>query len=148
MVVCNLETFQQHYLPFNPGHHDVNSALSRLRPKHLNHSGSKDTWRVLDSPSNSTLVESDTFVPLAVVFQALEEYKFATVTGRTCKYRFKLHGGSTPNSRIPGSTQKIDGSFMSGNRPVLRISDIAVAAEFKKVDQDIQMYDVSTQLVP
>ncbi|KAF8636246.1 hypothetical protein AX17_003731 [Amanita inopinata Kibby_2008] len=136
MVVCDLLTFQQCYLPFVPCQDEVRKALQGLSPNYLQYDQNDEhKWVDLEQPSLYDGNEAKVFAPLKDVFEALEKYKFSGEhRGRRCKFRFRQHPYKTLSSDIAGGTHIIDGSFSihkEVSEEPLATADVAVSAEFK-----------------
>ena len=147
MVVCDFQTFRQHYLPFDPCKGEVNSALQVLQEeKLLNMENNKCQWISFGHPRDCKDIEDVAFEPLDDISQTLQDRLPAG--NRDCNFSYQKHPNAKLASDIAGSNHRIDGSFSckGTNKRTVETHHIAVIAEFKKKCNDINVQDVSKNI--
>jgi hypothetical protein len=146
MVVCDFQTFRQHYLPFDPSEDEVDSALQFLHEKELMKVEDNNyLWSSFGRPSKCAEVEDIAFKPLEDISQTLQDHDLGTNKNRATKFIYRRHPNTNISSDIPGSNHRIDGSFsfMGTNDKSVVTHCVAVPAEFKKKYNDVSVQDVS-----
>ena len=145
MVVCDFQTFRQHYLPFDPSEDEVDRALQLLHEKKLMKvKNNKYLWSSFHRPSECVEVEDVVFKPLEDISQTLQN-QFEVHKNRTPKFSYRCHPNANLSSDIPGSNHRIDGSFsfIGTNDKSVVTHSVAVGAEFKKKFNNASVQDVS-----
>ena len=153
MLDCGIDEFLHHYAPFCPTNDAIDRAVEKLeRGKFLTTSG----WRDLNGegiPSRSKETEVQVFRKLRPIVKALAKQKYFNAKGtapRKCNFDYEDCGDTRMVGEIAGSTFRIDAYFLPASSPPpskkakVVVSQVAVAAEFKKNEKD--SYDVRTQI--
>jgi len=157
MLCCDIDEFMRHYAPFCPTDDSINSALEKLKHEKLLQ-GKK--WRKLGSGKISSKTdkkgkkETKVFQRLKFVVEALmgqECFGTGSKTSRKCNFNYHDHGDTQMVGENAGSTFRIDAYFSPASSPPLFksekvvVSQVAVAAEFKKKEEDF--HHVCTQIL-
>ena len=154
MLDCGIDEFLCYYAPFCPTDDSIDSALGKLKHDKFI---TKDGWRGLSGeqiPSKSEESEARVFGKLKHIVEALTAQKcFGTDSKalRKCNFSYEDCGDTQMVGEIAGSTFRIDAYFSPTSSPPLYtsekvvVSQVAVAAEFKKKGKDF--HDVRTQIL-
>ena len=142
MLCCNIDQFLCHYAPFCPTDSSINSALKKLEHKGLL---CNNRWRDFHG-TWAKKKETEAFKKLEDIVQALmgqECFGTDSKAPRKCNFNYHDCGNAHMVGEIPGSTFQIDVYFSPEYSPPLFesakvvVSQVAVAAEFKKNKDDL-----------
>jgi len=152
MLCCDIDQFLCHYAPFCPTDDSINSALKKLERKKLLRN---NEWRDFRDDWASEK-ETEAFGKLEDIVKALMGPKcFGTDSKapRKCNFNYHNCGNTQMVGEIPGSTFRIDGYFSPKYFPPLfksdkvMVSQVAVAAEFKRKWKDTPVVRTQTQVL-
>lgn len=152
-VICDIDVFMNHYLPFVPDDDNVESCLNmHLTPNGFIDDSDKLVFK-LKGGDNDQRNEKQVYAPLADIAKYISAYKFPD-SGDSTRQRNEFHYRNVPDdtikAHIKGSDNKIDACFTKdkelpkgkGLDRRLATWAIAVPIEQKLTTERIQWVDV------
>lgn len=144
IVVCTVDEFERHYMPFQPTEGDIESCIKELTRK--NFIETKDGQPCWQDDHFSERLENVRFKALVPICKALQSI---TILGRN-NPTYTLVNKPTRSARasISGGSHIMDGCFYPVDRADHDhdMQEIAVTAEYKRKDPDKDVLDVSLVL--
>jgi len=155
MLCCDIDEFLRHYAPFCPTDDSINSAFEKLKHEKLLQ-GSKrrklSRGKISSKTNKKGKKETEVFKRLKFIVEALtgqECFSTGSKASRKCNFNYHDCGDTQMVGENAGSTSRIDAYFSPTSSPPLFksekvvVSQVAVAAEFKKEKKDF--HDVCIQ---
>ncbi|KAF8870816.1 hypothetical protein BD779DRAFT_509185 [Infundibulicybe gibba] len=153
-VVCDLDTFRESYLPFNPSEEDIQSGLRTLHDRgRASFDAQNNLWgKNFTQPSHHNGTETKIFSSLQGIFDALTGCRLGEANAaRRCNFVFCSHPDRPLSADTPEYNHRIDGSFIRlGLRSPedvcttpgpISMADVGVSVKFKTNKLDKDVYD-------
>ncbi|EED84056.1 predicted protein [Postia placenta Mad-698-R] len=128
-----IDFFQTHFLPPLPAGVDIDQVVRELREG--DHIKGNHCAKFPEDPKNSSQCEDSCFKPLTDVATAIAKVA-STMSRKKQLFEFAQNPTNAPKSKTRMSKSRPDGCFIrkSGPRGRFRWMDIALSAQFKKVE--------------